>query len=61
MQHTQFDVHVAGEGGEYETLVVDCPLFLTHRIHVCVLAGRALQAATLPLPHARLARRRWLA
>lgn len=40
MQHAQFDVHVAGEGGEYETLVVDCPLFLTHRIHVCVLAGR---------------------
>jgi len=40
MQHAQFDVHIAGEGGEYETLVVDCPLFLTHRIHVCVLAGR---------------------
>ena len=25
--HHRFDVHVAGEGGEYETIVVDCPLY----------------------------------
>ena len=25
-------MHLAGEGGEYETLVVDCPLFKYHRI-----------------------------
>lgn len=28
----QYDVHVAGEGGEYETLVLDCPLFQKKRI-----------------------------
>ncbi|MFO8132883.1 MAG: diphthine--ammonia ligase [Thermoplasmatota archaeon] len=25
--HSQYGVHVAGEGGEYETLVLDCPLY----------------------------------
>lgn len=25
--HTEYDVHVAGEGGEYETLTLDMPLF----------------------------------
>ena len=25
--HEKVGFHVAGEGGEYETLVVDCPLF----------------------------------
>jgi hypothetical protein len=31
-------VHVAGEGGEYETLVLDCPLFRWQRLTVCVCA-----------------------
>ena len=27
LQHSEFGFHVCGEGGEYETLVTDCPLF----------------------------------
>ena len=30
----EYEVHVAGEGGEYETLVLDCPLFEKKRIVV---------------------------
>jgi len=29
----KYGIHVAGEGGEYETLVVDCPVF-SHRMEV---------------------------
>ncbi|CAG8707052.1 5245_t:CDS:10, partial [Cetraspora pellucida] len=29
----KYDVHVCGEGGEYETFTLDCPLF-TKRLHV---------------------------
>jgi len=29
----KYDVHVAGEGGEYETVTLDCPLF-THRLRL---------------------------
>ena len=25
--HEKFDIHVAGEGGEFETLVLNCPMF----------------------------------
>ncbi|KIH52170.1 hypothetical protein ANCDUO_17730 [Ancylostoma duodenale] len=25
--HSQYGVHPCGEGGEYETFVLDCPLF----------------------------------
>jgi len=28
----QFQVHVCGEGGEYESLILDCPLFLGKRV-----------------------------
>ncbi|ODV88458.1 hypothetical protein CANCADRAFT_14390, partial [Tortispora caseinolytica NRRL Y-17796] len=28
----QYGLHPCGEGGEYETLVLDCPLFLTKRL-----------------------------
>ncbi len=31
--HKRYGIHVAGEGGEYETLVVDCPLY-SSRLHV---------------------------
>jgi diphthamide synthase (EF-2-diphthine--ammonia ligase) len=27
MQNEQFDLHICGEGGEYETFTLDCPLF----------------------------------
>jgi len=27
MLHRKFGIHVAGEGGEYESLILDCPLF----------------------------------
>ncbi|KAF4651206.1 ATP binding domain 4 [Perkinsus olseni] len=30
--HNQFGFHVCGEGGEYETLTTDCPLYLNGRI-----------------------------
>ena len=32
--HSRFGVHVCGEGGEYETLTLDCPLFVLGRIVV---------------------------
>lgn len=28
----QFELNVCGEGGEYETVVLDCPIFLNKRI-----------------------------
>ncbi|KAH7299312.1 hypothetical protein KP509_24G004900 [Ceratopteris richardii] len=30
--HVRFGINVCGEGGEYETLTLDCPLFKNHRI-----------------------------
>jgi diphthine-ammonia ligase len=27
LQHTRFGSHICGEGGEYETLTLDCPAF----------------------------------
>ena len=30
--HTKFGFNVAGEGGEYESAVFDCPLFKTHKV-----------------------------
>ena len=41
MQHADYDVHVAGEGGEYETLTLDCPLFRHKRIVMYVAARGA--------------------
>ena len=29
-----YQINVCGEGGEYETIVLDCPFFVTHRIRV---------------------------
>lgn len=29
-----YQINVCGEGGEYETIVLDCPLFIDHRIKV---------------------------
>jgi len=26
-ENERFDLHVCGEGGEYETFVIDCPLW----------------------------------
>ncbi len=31
--HRKYGIHVAGEGGEYETLVLDCPLY-RHRLAI---------------------------
>ena len=31
--HDRYGVHVGGEGGEYETLVLDCPLYRQH-LHI---------------------------
>lgn len=31
--HDRYGIHVAGEGGEYETLVLDCPLY-SRRLHI---------------------------
>ncbi len=31
--HDRYGIHVAGEGGEYETLVLDCPLY-RRRLHL---------------------------
>lgn len=33
-QNDQFGLHICGEGGEYETLTLDCAAF-KHRIIVC--------------------------
>uniref|UniRef100_A0A914I3C1 Diphthine--ammonia ligase n=1 Tax=Globodera rostochiensis TaxID=31243 RepID=A0A914I3C1_GLORO len=30
--HAKYGLHICGEGGEYETFVLDCPLFKRHRI-----------------------------
>lgn len=27
VMHQKYGLHICGEGGEYETLVVDCPLY----------------------------------
>lgn len=27
LQNDMYDLHICGEGGEYETFTVDCPLF----------------------------------
>ena len=27
LQHVQYGINVCGEGGEYETFTIDCPLF----------------------------------
>ena len=35
-QNDMYDLHVCGEGGEYETMTLDCPLF-KRRIQVYVL------------------------
>jgi diphthine-ammonia ligase len=32
--HERFQLDYCGEGGEYESFVVDCPLFPTHRIEI---------------------------
>lgn len=37
-QHAKYGAHVCGEGGEYETLTLDCPLF-KKRIKLLVSAG----------------------
>ena len=36
-QNAKFDVHVCGEGGEYESLTLDCPLY-QRRLVMCVVA-----------------------
>ncbi|KAJ3010345.1 ATP binding domain 4, partial [Thoreauomyces humboldtii] len=28
VQHEQFDAHICGEGGEFETFTLDCPIFV---------------------------------
>jgi len=29
-----YEINVCGEGGEFETIVLDCPLFVKHRLKV---------------------------
>jgi diphthine-ammonia ligase len=40
--HSKFQFHVCGEGGEYETLVLDCPLFKRKKV--------ALKRTTVHIP-----------
>jgi diphthine-ammonia ligase len=32
--HEKYELDYCGEGGEYESFVIDCPLFRTHRIEI---------------------------
>lgn len=32
--HAKYGLHICGEGGEYETFVLDCPLFKHRRIQI---------------------------
>lgn len=32
--HDKYDLHVCGEGGEYESLTLDCPLYRYARHHI---------------------------
>lgn len=35
-QNTRFQTHMCGEGGEYETFTLDCPIF-KQRVVLCVV------------------------
>jgi hypothetical protein len=46
-QNARYQLHICGEGGEYETFTVDCPLF-TRRIVLFVLLSVPLSPSADP-------------
>jgi hypothetical protein len=51
--HAQYGVHVCGEGGEYETLVTDCPLY---RARIVLDQTRAVVHSEIPYAEVYLLR-----
>ena len=51
--HAQFGVHECGEGGEYESLALDCPLFVRKLVldEVCVGVGATNSSHRAVLSH----------